>query len=61
MTVGRVFASCDSSLVLAERLIRFDGERSRWLGPPEMRALATELDRLRAENAQLRREKEENR
>jgi hypothetical protein len=47
----RVLKPSESSpdLALAERLIRRDGMRSRWLGPREMRALTDELDRLRAE------------
>lgn len=42
-----------SDLEQAERLIRRDGVRSRWLTPANMRALVLELDRLRVENARL--------
>ena len=42
-----------SDLEQAERLIRRDGARSRWLSPANMRALVLELDRLRAENSRL--------
>ena len=35
-------------LAEAEKLIRKDGARSRWLTPVQMRAIPSELDRLRA-------------
>lgn len=38
----------------SERLIRKDGARSRWLAPGQMKAIAEELDRLRAEIAALK-------